>query len=504
MAFTVISALTSTKVDLASGHQYLLLEGVTHFTASTTLEVAINATSADVHILGSLVSLSFLHPIELNNASSVTVTVGASGSIISNTDWRPINSSGNNVRVINNGQITGGQTELDGPLATFINTGVLSGTSGSEPSAALQMQGANASVINSGTMQSTSGRVITFESSATVTNSGEILGAANAIHASLLSISEVLTVSNTGLISAEASAILAGAGNDVVENSGTIIGDVVLNSGNDDYRATADGSVLGLVDGGSGDDTLSGGSAEDAFDGGNDNDFLRGRGGDDTLSGGADDDTLQGGDGDDDLYGDAGNDGLRGGEGDDVLEGGADNDVLSGNNGADELYGDEGEDNLKGGNGDDTLDGGDDGDTLAGNDGNDNMFGGLGDDVLKGGNGEDFMVGGDGRDIMTGGADADTFKFEALSDSGTGGDRDQIRGFTVGEDLIDLRDISADVIAFLDTDPFSATGVAELRLTTTGAGYTQVNVDEDGDGSTDFQIQIRDLVGVLTEDAFSL
>lgn len=103
----------------------------------------------------------------------------------------------------------------------------------------------------------------------------------------------------------------------VLNNTGSIIGDVAFGQRADIYRG-GHGHLTGSVDGGWGDDKLTGGiegnvfygdlTAPDARDG---NDLLRGRGGDDTLHGGGGDDTLSGGTGTDLLTGDTGNDTFR-------------------------------------------------------------------------------------------------------------------------------------------------------------------------------------------------
>jgi Ca2+-binding RTX toxin-like protein len=86
----------------------------------------------------------------------------------------------------------------------------------------------------------------------------------------------------------------------------------------------ADGSVmndaqirLALLNGTSGDDSVTGYDSADVLTGSTGNDSLSGRGGDDVISGGE------------------GNDSLRGEDGNDVLDGGAGNDTLSGGAGSD-------------------------------------------------------------------------------------------------------------------------------------------------------------------------
>jgi Ca2+-binding RTX toxin-like protein len=172
--------------------------------------------------------------------------------------------------------------------------------------------------------------------------------------------------------------------------------------------------------------------------------LLNGDTGDDTLTGYATNDTMTGGLGNDNLDGLAGNDNLDGGDGNDRLYGGTGNDTLTGGTGNDSVDGGLGADNLAGGLGDDSyvvddigdvvteaVNAGNDtvissitytlGDTvenlmlsgnsdinatgnaaanlLIGNIGANTLLGGLGNDELDGGAGIDTLVGGAGDDL---------------------------------------------------------------------------------------------------------
>jgi Ca2+-binding RTX toxin-like protein len=206
-------------------------------------------------------------------------------------------------------------------------------------------------------------------------------------------------------------------------NSGTVLGDVILCIGSDDYDGRG-GSVGGTVYGLAGDDSILMGAGADRADGGH---------GADHVEGGAGGDELTGGDGDDWLVGGSGEDVLFGGGGDDRLEGGDDFDQLDGGTGSDILYGDAGDDVFF----DDDPDGGG---------GNDQMFGGEGWDsmhinrrglsspnqvVMDGGGGPDVitfsphdwrddatLIGGDGDDQIS------AFWGRSLTiDAGAGNDR---------------------------------------------------------------------------------
>jgi hypothetical protein len=142
--------------------------------------------------------------------------------------------------------------------------------------------------------------------------------------------------------------------------------------GNDTF--TNGSSVASLVDGGTGNDTLTGGSGWDTLSGGFGNDLVNGQAGHDSLRG------------------NDGNDTLRGGSGNDLLEGHTGADRLEGQTGNDQLFGHESPDVLFGGDGDDLLRGGTSNDNLNGGAGQDGLFGGSGTDTVTGGTGADRIL----------------------------------------------------------------------------------------------------------------
>ena len=108
---------------------------------------------------------------------------------------------------------------------------------------------------------------------------------------------------------------------------------------------------------------------------------------------------------------------------------------INGTNAADTLVGTALNDVINGLGGNDTITGLAGDDTLSGGIGNDNMNGGVGNDVLIGDAGADSMTGGDG---------SDTFRYLAITDSGTPAlTRDTITDFVVGTDTIDVSAIDA-------------------------------------------------------------
>ena len=273
----------------------------------------------------------------------------------------------------------------------------------------------------------------------------------------------------------------------------------------DDQIRTGDGDDT--VDGGAGRDYLRGGRGHDHMRGGSAEDTLGGGDGDDTLDGGAGDDRMGGGAGDDvyvlrqagdrvserdaggddsvwshlehtrlpthvengriltdaaaDLVGNAASNLLYAGRGDNLLSGGRGSEVdtvsyrygvaadattgvvVSLRGGALQETGASGSDrlvrieNLAGSRLDDEL---------SGNALDNVLEGAAGDDELAGGRGADTLVGGAGRDELRGGAGEDVFLFRSAAETG-GAERgacDRIRGFTSGDDRIDLSAIDAD------------------------------------------------------------
>ena len=142
---------------------------------------------------------------------------------------------------------------------------------------------------------------------------------------------------------------------------------------------------------------------------------------------------------------------------------------INGTNAADTLVGTALNDVINGLAGNDTITGLDGDDTLSGGIGNDNMNGGVGNDVLIGDAGADSMIGGVG---------SDTFRYLAITDSGTTTlTRDTITDFLVGTDTIDVSAIDANsrltgnqAFTFIGSAAFTALG--QVRYS---AGVMQFN-----------------------------
>jgi Ca2+-binding RTX toxin-like protein len=350
-----------------------------------------------------------------------------------------------------------------------------------------------------------------------------------------------------------------------------------------DFSATTLTGIT-LVDGGSGNDTLTGSAGADTLTGGSGTDVVQAGGGDDRiLFGTSTADTVDGGAGTNTLAasatnasivwknvsnvqavtggsytgvkilgttladtldfsavtlsnialidGGSGNDTLTGSAGDDTISGGSGTDVIQAGGGDDRiLFGTSTADTVDGGTGTNTLvasatnasivwknvtnvqavsGGGYAGVAVLGTTSADTLDlsavtltsiaridGGSGNDTVTGSAGNDTLIGGAGKDVLTGGAGADTFVFGKASDSGTGLNWDLVSDFVVGADRIDLTSMDASTalagdqaFTYLGTSDF--TGVAgQLRMDQGTPGYTRLLGDLNGDSVADFEIRL--------------
>lgn len=223
-------------------------------------------------------------------------------------------------------------------------------------------------------------------------------------------------------------------------------------------------------------------------------DLFRLRGGNDNVFLGDGNDTALGGNGNDTLLGGRGDDRLDGGKGHDLLDGGAGNDTLSGGNGNDTLIGFSGNDQMSGGKGNDRMKGDKGHDILSGDAGNDTLKGGKGNDTLYGGNGADKIYGDLGTDMLFGGNGADVFYFTSRNDAGTKGKADTIGDFETGQDKIDLTALN---VAF---DGLNFSGDAGSARFAFKNGRGQLEIDFDGDGKADFQINLLNVASLTADD----
>src|SRR6056297_843897 len=278
-----------------------------------------------------------------------------------------------------------------------------------------------------------------------------------------------------------------------------------------------------------------------SFLGADADEYVQGTPDDDTLDGGMGNDTLEGRDGANALFGGLGEDTLRGGTGDDTLNGGSGADSMNGGDGVDlvsfsgatdrvlvDLLVDgglapyavfysrgaaEGDvfvniEDAQGGGFSDQLRGDNGANVLDGDNGWDRLYGRQGDDTLIGGLGGDMLYGNAGADTMTGGTTGqrDRFIYFRDTDSGVGaGNRDVITDFQSGVDRIEISRIEADITQnlkqpfdFIGATAFSNTA-GELRYEQS-AGATIVQADFDGDGASDFEIELTGVINLQVYD----
>lgn len=174
------------------------------------------------------------------------------------------------------------------------------------------------------------------------------------------------------------------------------------------------------------------------------------------------------------------------------------NNVVIGNGEDNVLRGLSGADRLNGGGGNDVLRGGQSADKLVGGSGDDVLRGGMGSDELIGGAGDDILIGGAGKDKLSGSSGNDLFVFNRVPQSPNSSDRDAILDFELGIDRIDLSNLVAGTFDFVGASGFSGTG-AEVNAFLSG-GNTVVRIDVDGDGAADMKIILSGVTGVQDGD----
>jgi Ca2+-binding RTX toxin-like protein len=134
-------------------------------------------------------------------------------------------------------------------------------------------------------------------------------------------------------------------------------------------------------------------------------------------------------------------------------------------------------------------------------DGADALYGWDGNDTLSGGNGADHLFGMNGVDRLTGGADLDTFMFNDVAEMGVGaGNRDVITDFSHAQgDQVNLDNLLVgDSFAYLGIGAF--TGADQEVRYFQSAGTTIVQIDTDGNGAANAEIQFSGLLGLVASD----
>jgi hypothetical protein len=67
---------------------------------------------------------------------------------------------------------------------------------------------------------------------------------------------------------------------------------------------------------------------------------------------------------------------------------------------------------------------------------------------------------------------------------------DVIRDFLVGQDIVDLSDLSVSVLVFRGSSGFSGGGTGSVRVISTASGQTAILVDADGNSSAEMRILV--------------
>lgn len=240
------------------------------------------------------------------------------------------------------------------------------------------------------------------------------------------------------------------------------LADLTINGGDGanaiDVSGVTDGagqfasSLVLIVNGGDGDDTILGGSLGESLNGDNGSDVIDAGDGANTVSGGDGADSITGGGDGDSLLGDDGQDTLVGNDGDDTIFGGNGADSIAGGDGVDSLNGNDGADTIRGDSGDDVINGEDGFDSLLGGDGNDAILGGAENDTVSGGDGDDTVSGNAGDDVITGEAGTDSLSGDDGADSLDGGDDNDSLNGGGGNDTVFGQDGNDNILGGVGND----------------------------------------------------
>lgn len=356
----------------------------------------------------------------LTTADSVFV---ASGVTVGSTDNSAISGTGSNHIANIQGSVVGNYDTIKLGDDSTIDSGqrLIVGDDGyigqfSSGAYGAWIRGFNSTVENSGTIWSANVAIVIQGTSASsqseLTNTGIIEGKTYGI---LRTGTETFIVQNSGTLKAGSYAFYSDEGIDQITNTGKIIGDVFLGSGNDIFD-TKLGLLSGSLNAGAGTDTLHGSAAGDTFNGGDDADTIYGYAGNDKL------------------YGDNGNDTMTGGAGADVLDGGAGIDRASYASATTGVLVSLTNPTLNSGEAKgDTFSGIE---NLAGSNYNDSLFGNSAANAIGGGSGNDTIRGYAGLDRLTGNSGNDSFVFDTALNATT--NVDTITDYNVVADTIQL------------------------------------------------------------------
>ncbi|WP_336233296.1 Ig-like domain-containing protein [Thalassospira sp. CH_XMU1458] len=227
--------------------------------------------------------------------------------------------------------------------------------------------------------------------------------------------------------------ISTNAGNDTIWAGN---GDDVIYAGDGDDSVTGDGGN-DTIYGGGGDDTLHGGEGRNTIDGGTGNDYITGGSDRDTIRSSAGDNIVYASEGNNYIETGAGNDSLYAGSGDDTILGGDGDNYVSAGEGRNDITTGSGDDSILAGSGNDTISAGDGDNYINVGEGKNTIASGIGDDTIMTGSGDDVIDAGDGNNTITAGEGRNTIDTGSGDDSiTTGSDKDTISAGD-GNDSID-------------------------------------------------------------------
>ena len=411
MASFVITTNT-TAGQILDGDEFGFVGPTGSILAPVGSAVVLN-TTATLISYGAMASATAVG-LQLNAVTNTSVTIAASGSVVTGgVDLAAVAGDFTGFFSFHNaGAIFGGQgIDLVAAVSSQINIandGSLQGlgvTQGAAIALALNTT-SGAVIVNTGTL-STAGTGATVAVSGdgivTLTNTGKILNASALAVA--VDVAGGLTLRNSGYIEGDV-AVTQSAN---IFNSGTIEGNLLLNSFNDAVRIS--GLVMGDVRLGNGVNAfwLTGGRVMGSVSGGAGNDTYHVDRSDVIIA-----DTTGGFDrvySSVDFHLSFGVEQL-------ILTGGPRGLVGIGTNWANQMFGDAGDDSLRGLGGNDSIDGSAGNNRISGGFGDDTLLAGPGDDLLSGGSGNDLIRVGYGNDTLQGGLGTDRLSFDMITDPG--------------------------------------------------------------------------------------
>jgi Ca2+-binding RTX toxin-like protein len=322
-----------------------------------------SAISATFVIDGILASGGAVMNLSGHNNS---ISIGATGSLTGGSVGIAIFGGSNTI--VNDGSITtsGFAIRAIGAGNTVENTGVVTGGGST-----IQLLAGGNTLSNDGLIETSGSQAVVLSGNLnSMVNSGTVIAASQTIAINNAA-GETSSILNTGTIRSGGLAIDTGAGNDTIQNNGTIIGGISLGDGNDSFTSAHGTLISAPIDGGAGNDIITGSAGDDHISGGAGADILNGGAGIDWVDYSSAPDgvtvslltgTGTGGDaaGDtlanfENLIGSAAGDVLVGDGKANIIDGGAGTDTLTGNGGNDTLESASGKFTASGGGGNDTI-----------------------------------------------------------------------------------------------------------------------------------------------------